>query len=268
MYTCIANADFSVPVSFGGQFFYYKFIPPKSGKYTVYSVGSADTVAALFDAAGNQIVRNDDGGDNLNFRLTRDLTGGTTYYYGIKFNSSSRTGTINVTLREVFIVSYNANGGLLAPAAQEKEFDKSLTLRSTTPAKSYIVNFNANASDAIVLPLLKTVDCTCSKWNTKADGTGASYNTGAVYTANAGTTLYAQWTNPTAGSLPTPARDGYVFVGWYTSPTGGTEVTSSTTITAGKTLYAHWERGNYTVHFDANGGSGAPADLTASKATS
>ncbi len=41
------------------------------------------------------------------------------------------------------------------------------------------------------------------------------------------------------GYLPTPTRDGYVFDGWYTSATGGINVTSSTPAAA-KTLYAHW----------------------------
>ena len=44
-------------------------------------------------------------------------------------------------------------------------------------------------------------------------------------------------------SMPTPTRTGgYKFAGWYTEPTGGTEITSDTTVTTAKThiLYAHW----------------------------
>ena len=43
--------------------------------------------------------------------------------------------------------------------------------------------------------------------------------------------------------LPTPTRTGgYNFDGWYTEKTGGTEITSDTTVTATKDhiLYAHW----------------------------
>ena len=43
--------------------------------------------------------------------------------------------------------------------------------------------------------------------------------------------------------LPTPTRTGgYKFVGWYTEETGGTKVTSDTTVTTTKNhiLYAHW----------------------------
>lgn len=42
-------------------------------------------------------------------------------------------------------------------------------------------------------------------------------------------------------SLPTPTRDGYKFLGWYTEATGGSKVTSLT-VTKDVTLYAHWEK--------------------------
>lgn len=43
-------------------------------------------------------------------------------------------------------------------------------------------------------------------------------------------------------TLPTPTRNGYTFNGWYTAASGGTKITSSTTVTAtsNHTLYAHW----------------------------
>ena len=47
----------------------------------------------------------------------------------------------------------------------------------------------------------------------------------------------------TLGTLPTPTRPGYNFKGWFTSPSGGTQITSSTTIPAGdKVYYALWEQ--------------------------
>ena len=44
------------------------------------------------------------------------------------------------------------------------------------------------------------------------------------------------------GDLPTPAREGYTFAGWFTDATAGTQVTASTIVelTADQTLYAHW----------------------------
>lgn len=45
------------------------------------------------------------------------------------------------------------------------------------------------------------------------------------------------------GSLPTPTRGGYTFNGWYTAATGGTKLTSDSTVsTAGNhTIYAQWK---------------------------
>ena len=45
------------------------------------------------------------------------------------------------------------------------------------------------------------------------------------------------------GDLPTPTRANYIFLGWFTDPSGGSQVTSGTavSITANQTLYAHWQ---------------------------
>ena len=47
----------------------------------------------------------------------------------------------------------------------------------------------------------------------------------------------------TYGTLPSPKMDGYEFLGWYTSSSGGTKVTSSTKVnlTGSQTLYARFE---------------------------
>lgn len=48
----------------------------------------------------------------------------------------------------------------------------------------------------------------------------------------------------TYGTLPTPTRSGYGFVGWYTESEGGTEVKPGNIvyITGNKTIYAHWKQ--------------------------
>ena len=45
------------------------------------------------------------------------------------------------------------------------------------------------------------------------------------------------------GTLPAPARKGYTFAGWYTSPAGGVKVSRQSKV-ANKniTLYAHWTK--------------------------
>ena len=41
-------------------------------------------------------------------------------------------------------------------------------------------------------------------------------------------------------SLPTPVKDGWIFKGWYTEPTGGSLVTTSTEFSTNTTVYAQW----------------------------
>ena len=45
----------------------------------------------------------------------------------------------------------------------------------------------------------------------------------------------------TLGTLPTSTRPGYTFRGWYTAPSGGTQVSSSTKVTSNMKIYARWE---------------------------
>ena len=65
------------------------------------------------------------------------------------------------------------------------------------------------------------------------------------------------------GTLPTPTRAGYTFTGWYTAATGGTRITETTTVPANNvTYYAQWTVNNYTVTYNANGGTGSMATDT------
>ena len=71
--------------------------------------------------------------------------------------------------------------------------------------------------------------------------------------------VYYGWTY---GTLPVPTRQGYGFDGWYTAATGGTQVTSSTSVpyssTGNITLYAHWTANTYTIVFNASTNGGTP----------
>lgn len=69
-------------------------------------------------------------------------------------------------------VSYNANGGSGAPAAQTKTYGQTLTLSTTRPTRT---NYNFLG------------------WSTSSVATSATYQPGGSYTANSGATLYAVW---------------------------------------------------------------------------
>lgn len=77
-----------------------------------------------------------------------------------------------------------------------------------------------------------------------ASWTAATFT--VTFNANGGTVSPGSKTvtyGSTYGSLPTPTRANYIFLGWFTDPSGGSQVTSATTvgITANQTLYAHWQ---------------------------
>lgn len=120
-------------------------------------------------------------------------------------------------------------------------------------------------------------------WYTDEVGGTFIGRSGDSYTPGLDETLYAQWrvkqgtvvfnamggsvsplhqsvsVGSAVGSLPRPTRSGYTFSGWYTSATGGSQITSSTTMpTSGMLVaYARWVAGAryYTLTFDAAGGS-------------
>lgn len=64
------------------------------------------------------------------------------------------------------------------------------------------------------------------------------------------------------GTLAVPSKTGYDFVGWFTSPSGGTQITSATIVNNANThtLYARWNQKKYTLYFNANGGSVSPSN--------
>ena len=161
-----------------------------------------------------------------------------------------------------YTVTYNANGGTGAPAAQTKTHGTALTLSSTKPsrtssaASSYVVTLNANGGtcSAASIEATRLTDYSFKNWNTKADGTGTAYSSGASYTTDASATLYAQWSSTTKTktvTLPTPVRSGYTFLGWEESGNSSARFTEGYTPGGNVTLNAVWQDNTFSV--DING---------------
>ena len=177
-----------------------------------------------------------------------------------------------------YIVSYNANGGTNAPAAQIKIHNQDLILtsdqpiRASTSAGSFTVTLNANGGSVSPsqLTAVRTTNYSFRAWKNKASDSesGIYYVSGGTYSSNSDVTLYAQWNSSTTTasvSLPTPTRSGYTFQGWATSSTATSGMTGSLTPSSNVTLYAIWKQiapTTYTVSYNANGGTGAPASQT------
>ena len=91
-----------------------------------------------------------------------------------------------------------------------------------------------------------------------------------VYNANGGSgapsTQYRDFNETISLSSTKPTRDGYIFLGWSTSSTATSasyNPGSSYSTNADLNLYAVWKKNpNYTLSYNANGGSGAPSSQT------
>jgi hypothetical protein len=66
----------------------------------MFSSANADTYADLYEISGNigmAVLNDDDGGDNLNFRLASGLESGKTYVYDVRFRNGDLEGSFPVT---------------------------------------------------------------------------------------------------------------------------------------------------------------------------
>ncbi|MDF9827773.1 autotransporter-associated beta strand protein/T5SS/PEP-CTERM-associated repeat protein [Ereboglobus sp. PH5-10] len=85
------------------------------------------------------------------------------------------------------------------------------------------------------------------------DGTGVPAGLAVTFNPQGGTVSPASKAiqrNTAYGALPTPVRGSTVFDGWWTAPTGGTQVTSGTMVASDATshiLYARWKTGHQDI---------------------
>ena len=82
-------------------------------------------------------------------------------------------------------------------------------------------------------------------------------NGGKIGTAKTKTISYTK--GKKIAKLQAAKQTGYTLKGWYTKKSGGTKVKKSTKATKKTTYYAQWTAKQYTLTFDANGGTVNPA---------
>ena len=78
-----------------GESDYYRIRVSESGTLEVYTRGGFDTRGYLYDSGERQLASNDDGGAGGNFRIQREVDGGT-YYVRVAACSSSAIGSYTV----------------------------------------------------------------------------------------------------------------------------------------------------------------------------
>lgn len=227
------------------------------------AVSNSQSVSNKVGHLGNSTNYYPDRSDLQSYTFTfsdLEIPANTTYYVYISTPTTAegttgpvlcmnQAGTINYTeIEDVkYTLTLNTNGGSVDPSSYTEVKGTSITL--PTPSKSYKLTYDSNGGS--VNPSYNSRSCSFKNWNTKSDGSGTSYSAGSSYTLNANATLYAIWTNPTAGTLPSPTRTNCQFEMWTTSKNGSTQVTSTTVISSNTTIYAKWK---YNIVYNGNGG--------------
>ena len=263
--------------------FQYNFVGSDQYKtVTLYAQWQANTYTVAYNAGGGSgapASQTKTHGTNLTLSSTVPTwTGhtfvswntkadgtGTSYSPGGTYSANASATLYAIWSTISYTIGYNANGGSGAPANQTKYYGTPLTLSSTVPTRT---------------------NYTFVKWNTASNGTGTSYSPGGTYSANASVTLYAIWQLSTftvtynanghgtapaaqtknAGESVTIANaityTGLLMIEWNTKADGtgtGYDPGDTYSTDADLTLYAIWTIAQYTVTFDADGGTVSPA---------
>ena len=175
---------------------------------------------------------------------------------------------------KTYTLTYNANGGSGAPAAQSGSL--------TGGFANHIISGTTPTRDGYAF----------IGWSESSTATNASYTSGETYqTASTSAILYAVWrkeikltynanggsggftmTATTAGTSYTftiasdvPTATNATFLGWATTATATSATLhsgDSYTLSADTTIYAVWQR-TYSLSFDSVGGSPTPSTITA-----
>ena len=86
-------------LEFPGDLDYFRITLQQAATLELQTTGSTDTYGTLYREDGSSITENDDGGNNVNFRISHSLAAGA-YFLGVRGYSSSTTG--DYTLEAAF----------------------------------------------------------------------------------------------------------------------------------------------------------------------
>ncbi|MGI6153629.1 MAG: InlB B-repeat-containing protein [Christensenellaceae bacterium] len=185
---------------------------------------------------------------------------------------------VNALLQEPYTVTFNADGGSPAPAAQKVYVNGTATRPGTDPQKDHYTfvdwydntgatawNFGANTitADTTIKAIYDAIPYTVTF---DVNTTGGHWTGGS--TTNEARTVTRPVTNVNGapGGMPqNPEKDYADFVEWNTQVDGkGTTFTGATVVTGNTTVYAIFEWHTYAVSYHYNyyaSGSSDPADL-------
>ncbi len=131
-----------------------------------------------------------------------------------------------------YLITFDANGGTGG-------WSQSLTYNSTlTPPTVTRTGYTFSSWSPLPPSTVPAASTTyTAQWEAGSYTVTFNANGGSVSPASKDVTYDSAY-----GTLPTPDFEGYSFNGWFTNTSGGTQISSGTTvaITAAQTLYAQW----------------------------
>ena len=166
-----------------------------------------------------------------------------TYFKNLSSTNSGKvTMTANYTANS-YTVRFNANGGSVSPTTKSVKYDSAYGDLPTPIRTGY--NFTGWTLNGTKITSTTTVK-TASNHTLVAQWTANKYTVTFDPNGQGGTvnpTTKSVTFDTTYGTLPTPIRAGYIFIGWYTDKSVGTQVLSTTTVktASNHSLYAHWQ---------------------------
>ncbi len=189
------------------------------------------------------------------------------YLNGKKITKSSTvtkagTHTLKASWKiKTYKVTFNANKGSVSTKSKQVKYNKKMGTLPVPTRSGYAFAgwYNKSMkSRSTTSTRVKSNVTLYAKW------VSTSTKTKITLDANGGkcskSSVSVKYSGKMSG-LPTPTRSGFRFLGWYTKESGGTRVTSSTSVsklvTITKKLYAHWERGSSGSGSSSSGSSGS-----------
>ena len=200
--------------------------------------------------------------------LTQTGTFSTAGYHSIELNSpvylaDGETFSVVVTLQDAPMV--NASGattrGVVLPVSMNASKAGIRYYQTVSAGRSFLLTSGASEwtdlstySGGVVARIKAVTLPVAGRLLVSYDPNGGTCSTGSAYVTE----------GETYGALPTPARTGYTFSGWYTAAEGGSLVSATTPVTSSgkQTLYAHWTPVDYTVTLSAVGAAVTPTTVT------
>ncbi len=253
------NGTLSVDTYFknGGLLNRYEFLISKSLENDTY-LFNGNNYWTLTSSGDKVYMIDSSATDNISLQEKTVLSGGRVTEYireetGVSGSGKYTDPWVFIDRFKVTAKSSNTTYGTVTPT--EKYVNKGETLTfNLSPASEYEYSNNdcgATYSNGKLILSNIQADKSCIV-NFKKKVYKLTYNNNG----GSGCTSQTAISGKTWGTLCTPKRTNYSFLGWYTSATGGTKIESTAIATKNQTVYAHWEYIKLKLTYNNNGGSG------------